>query len=363
MDEDCKKVFTNFIKGEYEQGTSELKTLSSRLKTGGRQRISFLALCHNIIISLKNKKEKEQIRQVLDRTRLIQGCLDCLEDTEHASWNLIYTVYNLFYDIWSDDEIGQTHYSSYNRLVSRKSAEVLEQQLWDDDDLDDVSADALAFVVSTIGFIYKADRKTCQDALNRDFINYALQLLIKYESEIILTRLITTLSIVFQVIPETCRDKLEKLNNEEMIMEALEVTQQLAGDDFKKKDLSTKVSIVKVTEEFMNVLDKADPDSEDEEEQEIDIESMEPQECSNCHKPDAQEICGACRKVAYCSAQCQREDWPNHKSVCKPKKRKLAPGEVENETASNIVGFLLLIIFGYIVYITRGDSPPSTEEI
>ncbi len=54
---------------------------------------------------------------------------------------------------------------------------------------------------------------------------------------------------------------------------------------------------------------------------------------------------------------CQKEDWKNHKPACKPKRRKLAPGEVENETASNIIGFLLLFLFGYVIYITRGTDP------
>jgi hypothetical protein len=28
-------------------------------------------------------------------------------------------------------------------------------------------------------------------------------------------------------------------------------------------------------------------------------------------------LCGRCRKVAYCSEQCQKAHWPGHKKFCK----------------------------------------------
>ena len=50
------------------------------------------------------------------------------------------------------------------------------------------------------------------------------------------------------------------------------------------------------------------------------------QKCANCGLPAADgksclKKCTICRKVAYCSQRCQRDDWRFHKRVCaKPKK-------------------------------------------
>jgi hypothetical protein len=45
--------------------------------------------------------------------------------------------------------------------------------------------------------------------------------------------------------------------------------------------------------------------------------------CEVCHRT-AQEVgkeklhvCSRCRKVLYCSVECQRVDWPTHKTSCK----------------------------------------------
>jgi hypothetical protein len=44
--------------------------------------------------------------------------------------------------------------------------------------------------------------------------------------------------------------------------------------------------------------------------------------CMHCRKPDKIEgrnlfKCGACKQVYYCSKECQRADWKNHKEACK----------------------------------------------
>ena len=39
-----------------------------------------------------------------------------------------------------------------------------------------------------------------------------------------------------------------------------------------------------------------------------------------CKKPDSHsnlQECSKCRRTAYCSAECQRKDWPTHKEDCK----------------------------------------------
>ncbi|ETS88003.1 hypothetical protein PFICI_01831 [Pestalotiopsis fici W106-1] len=38
--------------------------------------------------------------------------------------------------------------------------------------------------------------------------------------------------------------------------------------------------------------------------------------CTICKKKDAQ-LCGRCKSSCYCSKECQANDWPNHKLLCK----------------------------------------------
>jgi len=38
--------------------------------------------------------------------------------------------------------------------------------------------------------------------------------------------------------------------------------------------------------------------------------------CSSCDKP-ATHRCGGCISYYYCSTDCQKSDWPTHKSICK----------------------------------------------
>jgi hypothetical protein len=39
--------------------------------------------------------------------------------------------------------------------------------------------------------------------------------------------------------------------------------------------------------------------------------------CRNCAKPNVTLQCSRCTVARYCNAECQKADWPNHKSGCK----------------------------------------------
>ncbi len=39
--------------------------------------------------------------------------------------------------------------------------------------------------------------------------------------------------------------------------------------------------------------------------------------CNVCKKNGKIKLCSRCKKVRYCSPECQKSDWPTHKTVCK----------------------------------------------
>lgn len=47
-----------------------------------------------------------------------------------------------------------------------------------------------------------------------------------------------------------------------------------------------------------------------------DVKHIEINDCHVCTK-DAQLKCGGCKRVHYCSVECQKQDWDNHKAKCK----------------------------------------------
>ena len=55
--------------------------------------------------------------------------------------------------------------------------------------------------------------------------------------------------------------------------------------------------------------------------------------CGHCSVEGPKHTCGRCSVTKYCSADCQRQDWPGHKAVCKPRPE-LAPPLQAAEPAS-----------------------------
>ena len=39
--------------------------------------------------------------------------------------------------------------------------------------------------------------------------------------------------------------------------------------------------------------------------------------CNTCHISGKFKKCSGCEKVYYCSKECQRQDWKEHKKTCR----------------------------------------------
>merc|ERR1719419_753690 len=98
---------------------------------------------------------------------------------------------------------------------------------------------------------------------------------------------------------------------------------------------TTKASAPKKAGIDYSKFDKIE-DSDDEKPNESASATAKPHEkphCHNCHKDISQPLrCGFCKKVTYCSAQCQKDDWPYHKRTCKKVEEPKAKGKMEEQT-------------------------------
>jgi len=59
--------------------------------------------------------------------------------------------------------------------------------------------------------------------------------------------------------------------------------------------------------------------------------------CNKCGKSPGNEteklqFCGACKKVEYCSKDCQKKDWKDHKTACKYFAQLGAEGETDGRS-------------------------------
>lgn len=47
-----------------------------------------------------------------------------------------------------------------------------------------------------------------------------------------------------------------------------------------------------------------------------DYKSVEKNRCDKCQRDLATQVCGQCKKIRYCSRECQTSDWSHHKAIC-----------------------------------------------
>lgn len=80
--------------------------------------------------------------------------------------------------------------------------------------------------------------------------------------------------------------------------------------------------------------------------------------CANCLKAEVKlKVCGSCKKVNYCSAQCQKSHWKKHKPTCKG-----TIGVVKNPEEDSGV-FMKVSLGGQEVAVEPGKLKKMFEDI
>ena len=59
--------------------------------------------------------------------------------------------------------------------------------------------------------------------------------------------------------------------------------------------------------------------------------------CLKCERPGKLR-CGGCQEAAYCSKECQRQDWPRHRPQCRPFRIVTSPGVGRHLVATRDIG-------------------------
>ncbi|VDC00713.1 unnamed protein product [Peniophora sp. CBMAI 1063] len=67
--------------------------------------------------------------------------------------------------------------------------------------------------------------------------------------------------------------------------------------------------------------------------------------CSHCKKECGPRACKKCRQVAYCGAECQKADWPEHKKNCATLAATITPEETRITTQSKRLMMLIDTVF------------------
>ncbi|KAJ7619519.1 hypothetical protein FB45DRAFT_1062907 [Roridomyces roridus] len=78
--------------------------------------------------------------------------------------------------------------------------------------------------------------------------------------------------------------------------------------------------------------------------------------CGECGKATDKHICGSCRAVCYCDAECAKAHWPRHKSVCKMSKKL-------NDASSLPPNKLYIPTRAYIHWVTDFGFADSQEAV